>query len=89
MTDLAGRPGLVHEPAPKRVVGRELRPEHLQRDLVALGLVDGAEDHAHPTLAEAFLESIGADAPAGFEFGHAVRIDPAPALVGRGYDDRP
>ena len=40
-------------------------------------------------VAEAFLESIGADAPAGFEFGHAVRIDPAPAPVGRGYDDRP
>ncbi len=63
--DLAGRPGLVHEPAPERLVGRQLRAQDLQRDLVALGLADGAEDHAHPALAEALLESVGAERAPG------------------------
>ena len=72
--DLAGRARLVDEPLPERLVGRELGAQHLERDLVALGFADGAEDDAHPALAQPFLESIGAESRARFQIRHARRI---------------
>jgi hypothetical protein len=86
--DLAGRPGLVHEPPPERLVGRQLGPKDLERDLLALRFADRAVDDAHPAFAQALLESVGPEAPAGFELGHVLRIAGAPAPVGGRYDDR-
>ena len=71
--DLAGGPRLVDEPPPERLVGRELGPQDLQGDLVALRFADGAEDDAHPAL-EPFLEAVDAEPRAWFEIRHARRI---------------
>jgi hypothetical protein len=96
---LAGRARLVHEPPPERLVGRQLGAQDLERDLVALGLLDRAEDDSHRALAEPFLEAVGAEPVARFEIRHdredspptPPRPGPVPGpcrdLVGCRYDD--
>ena len=68
--NLACRARLVDEPLPERLVGRELGAEHLEGDLVALGFAHGPEDHAHPALAQPFLQAVGAEPLTGFEIRH-------------------
>ena len=70
VSNLAGGTRLVHEPLAERLVARELRAQDLQRDLVALGFAEGAEDDPHGSLAELFLETVGTDPRARFQVCH-------------------
>ena len=68
--NLARGPGLVDEPPPERLVGRELGPQDLQGNLVALRFAYGAEDDAHPAFPEPFLEAVDTETRAWFEIRH-------------------
>jgi hypothetical protein len=62
MADLAGGARLVHEALPEDHVGRELRPEDLQRDGLTVGLADGLEHDPHRALAERTHDPVRPDA---------------------------
>ncbi len=68
--DLAGGPGLVHEPAPVGLVVRELVAQDLQRDDDPVGPALGPVHDAHAALAEDVPQLVGAEVVPGLEVRH-------------------
>ena len=50
--------GLAHEACTPLLVGRQLRREHLDRDLAVQGRIDGFPDHTHPAFADLLDDAV-------------------------------